>query len=120
MKIPLRMNQDGHQSTKAAQTKVLERDILAAQKGDWNAKKNLVRTFTPLITSLAEKRTSNIPQMNEYIESGRNGLYLAAKKYKPSVGANRFRIFALDFIEKSMDRGAKGGGFFSRLLGGKS
>ena len=116
MKIPLKFGHSKEISTKAAEDKKLERVILAVQKGDWNAKGNLVRTFTPLLTSLAEKRSSDIGKKNIYIEAGKNGLFTAAKKYKQNVGANRFKIFALDFIEQSMDRADKSGGFFSRLL----
>ena len=38
----------------------------------------------------------------------------ATKKYKKSVGAEHFQLFALDFIEKNMD--GAGAGFFSRLF----
>jgi len=118
MKIPLNLN-NGTQSTKAAQAHVLERDILAAKKGDWDAKNNLVRTFTPLITTLAEKRSSDISEINKYIEAGKNGLFAAAKKYKKSIGPAGFHISAADFIEASMDRPGKEGGLFSRLFGSK-
>lgn len=124
MKIPLKLSQNGKQSTKAAQAKVLERDLLSAKKGDWTARNNLVRSFTPLLTTLAEKRSDNVAKINQYIEAGKNGLYTAIKKYKSSIGAERFQIFALDFIETSMNRVGKGdesavrpGGFFSRLFG---
>lgn len=117
MKIPLKLGQNGTESTKAAQAKVLERDIMAAKKGDWEAKNQLVRTFTPLITSLAEKRSNDTAEVNKYIEAGKNGLFTAITKYKQNVGPDRFHIFALDFIEASMDRMDKKGGFFSRLFG---
>ena len=121
MKIALNMGQQDN-DPKASQ-KVLEHDILAAKDGDWNAKANLTRVFGPLLTSLAEKRAHDTSTINKLVEAGRQGLYLAAKKYKPSVGADHFRIFALDFIESSMDQAAKAGtaggkgGFFSRLFG---
>jgi DNA-directed RNA polymerase specialized sigma subunit len=118
MKIALNMGNNGNQSSKAAQAKVLERDIMAAKKGDWNAKNNLVRTFMPLLTSLAEKRSKDLPSINNYIEAGKEGVFKAAKKYNPSVGAERFHIFAVEFIEKSMDKRDKGGGFWARLFGG--
>ena len=118
MKIPLHMSQNGSQSNKAAQQKAIERDVLAAKKGDWNARSNLARTFMPLLTSLARKRSEDNAQVNRLIELGKEGLYQAAKRYKPSIGADKFQIFALDFIEASMDGKAKNGGFFSRLFGG--
>lgn len=116
MKIPLHMGQDGRQSSRAAHQKAVERDILAAKKGDWNAKNSLVRAFTPLLTTLAEKRSSDTGEINRYIDAGKNGLLRAAGKYKVSIGAGGFQIFALDFIESSMDRLEGKGGFFSRLF----
>ena len=44
--------------------------------------------------------------------------FIAAKKYKSSVGADKFQIFALDYIESNMDALNKGGGFLSKLFGG--
>lgn len=117
MKIPLNMGNNGGQSTKAAQIKTLERDILASKKGDWNAKNNLVRTFMPLLNSLAEKRTSDTGQKNKLIEAGKEGLFNAAGRYKENMGADKFQVFALDFIESSMDSSGKSGGFFARLFG---
>jgi DNA-directed RNA polymerase specialized sigma subunit len=121
MKIPLNVNKEGSPSTKAAQNKLLERDLTAAKRGDWAGKNNLVRTFTPLLTSLAQKRSSDTGEINKYIEAGKQGLFTAVAKYKQSLGAEKFRVFALDFIEKNMDRAAKGKGegFLSRLFGGK-
>lgn len=120
MKIPLKLGQSVTTSSIAAQAKALEQDVLKAKGGDWTAKKRLARTFSPLINSLAEKRSSEPAKINQYIEAGKNGLLTATKKYKKSVGAQNFQIFALDFIETAMNRVDKGGGFFSRLFGGKS
>lgn len=122
MKIALNMGGQGGTDPRAAQ-KVLEKDILAAREGDWSAKNNLARVFAPLLTSLAEKRTTDTAQMNRLIEAGKQGLFAAARKYKPGVGPEHFRVFALDFIERSMDdsghSGESGGarGFFGRLFG---
>lgn len=117
MKIPLHLANNGPQSTQATQTKNLERDILATKRGDWNAKNSLAKTFMPLITSLAEKRTTDNVQKNKLIEAGKEGLFNAARRYKENMGPEKFRIFALDFIESSMDNVGKGGGFFARLFG---
>lgn len=116
MKIPLNTGADRNRSSQAAARKVLERDIFAARKGDWNAKNSLVRQFMPLITSLAQKRAKDIAAQNRLIEAGKIGLFHAVRKYRPSVGPEKFQIFALAFIEKSMD--GKTGGFFARLFGG--
>ena len=113
------MNQhDGVQSA-AALNRVLEHDIMAARKGDWNAKHALERTFMPLMTSLAEKRTSDIAKINRYLDAGKRGLSIAVKKYNPKAGPDRFRIFALNFIEAEMDAvdRASTGGFWARLFG---
>jgi hypothetical protein len=105
MKISLNMGQT-EPSGRAANFRALEQNILAAQKGDWNAKGNLARTFGGLLTSLAEKRTANREQITHLVEAGKRGLFEAVKKYKPSIGAERFQIFGLDFIEKHMDQAA--------------
>jgi DNA-directed RNA polymerase specialized sigma subunit len=116
MKIPLNLGTNASQSTSQAHAKILERDILAAQKGDWNAKNNIVRTYTPLLTNLASKRSSDIAKINDYIEAGKKGLFVATKKYKQGT-ADKFNIFVLDFIENEMNRMEHGGGFFARLFG---
>jgi len=117
MKIPLKMGNAEPQTNPQAHAKaLLERDILAAQKGDWNAKNNLARTFTPLLTSLASKRSSDGSKINDYIDAGKTGLFNAVKKYKAGT-ADRFNIFILDFVEKEMNRVDGGGGFFARLFG---
>jgi len=117
MKIPLNMENSGAQSSKAAQAQVLGRDILAAKKGDWSAKNNLARTFMPLLQAIAEKRAPDAGQVNDYIEAGKAGLFAAAKKYRLSQGAEKFQVFAVDFIENSMDKVGTRGGFLSRLFG---
>ena len=124
MKISLNMAQAQQPQSREEQRKAFDRDILAIQEGDWNAKNRLVRQFTPLLTSLAEKRSSDLPRINQLIEAGKQGLFTAARKYKSSVGADRFQIFALDFIEDSMNRvrsdpESASGGFFARLFGRK-
>ena len=124
MKIPVSIN-NGMQSSRAAQSRILQRDLLAFKKGDWSARNRLTRTFAPLITLRAEKRSSDSSRINQLMEAGREGLLMAARKYRKNMGADRFHIFAVQFIERSMDRTArtwteeKNGrpsGFFSRLF----
>ena len=121
MKIALNMgNSTNYQSTREAQAKAVERDVLMAQKGDWNARNNLAKTFMPLLTTLAEKRAgNNAITKNTLIDAGKEGLFKAASSYTKNIGSDKFQIFALDFIEKAMDRSLKGGGFFARLFGSK-
>jgi len=116
MKIPLNLGQNGTQSTAAAQAKVVERDVLAAKAGDWNASNNLARLFAPLLQSLARKRASDPVTINELIDAGKLGINTAAKKYRSSIGADRFQVFALTFIERAMDDHLKGGNWFTRLF----
>lgn len=119
MKIPLHIGQEnGSESPHAQQVKALDRDLKGARNGDWNSKTNLIRTFMPLLHNLAEKRASTPADLNLCIEAGKNGLLEAINKYKPSVGPERFQIFALEYIESAMDRRKKSGrGFFARLFG---
>ncbi len=118
MKIGLNMgNEEG--ADKAAQGRAFERTILAAKKGDWEAKHSLTRKFQPFITSLAEKRASDPVEVNQLVESGKQGLLTAAAKYKTSVGPDRFQIFALDYIEARMDNSGKPKGLLGRLFGKK-
>ena len=113
------MGEGGPDAEKAKQARVLAADIGAAKKGDWTARNNLVRQFMPLLQQLAEKRSTDMARINDYIEGGKQGIYSAAKKYKPSDGAEEFQVFALDYIEASMGRIDKGGGGFLGKLFGK-
>lgn len=117
MKIPLSMVQNEQVSAKQVQARALERDLLAAQKGDWNARNNLVKSFLPLITSLVEKRVTDVGQRNTLLEAGKEGLFKAAKKYRPG-NPEQFHIDVVSFIEDSLDRALKPRGFFARLFGG--
>jgi DNA-directed RNA polymerase specialized sigma subunit len=106
--------------TGSEQLQELQQTILAAKRGDWSANNDLVRRFTPLLKSLAEKRASNnAADLNKFIEAGKKGLASAAKKYRKGMRPEKFQVFALDFIERHMDRASKGGGgLLSRMFGG--
>lgn len=117
MKIGLNIDGKDANSVKAAEARALENLILDAKKGDWEAKEKLSQKFRPLILSLVEKRTRDTAMVNKYMEAAKAGLLTAASKYTPAVGADNFRIFALDFIEKNMDHVERRGGFLSRLFG---
>jgi DNA-directed RNA polymerase specialized sigma subunit len=103
------MNQ-GAGATPEQKMVAFEKIILSVKSGNWDAKTILAKEFTPLLTSLAEKRSTEIGVINNLIESGKKGLFKAAKKYKHKMHPEKFRIFALDFIEKEMDKTLKGGG----------
>jgi len=115
MKIPLQTNSEEGQTAAAARTKALQHDLLASKKGDWEARNSVIRTFTPLLTSMAEKRSSDTREVGLLVDAGKAGLEKAIKKYKPNMGADMFQLFALKFVEKQMD--SPSGGFFSRLFG---
>lgn len=116
MRIPLNMKQSADTSSKAAQEQVLEHDILATKRGDWDARRSLNRHFQGLISTLASKRTDDPMRQRTYLEAGQEGLNIAAKRYKKNIGADRFHIFALDFIQAAMDGVDKPEGFLSRLF----
>jgi len=117
MKIPLHSGNGGGQTTAAARSEALEKDIQAAQRGDWKARQRIESMMITLLTDLARKRASSNSEINVLIEAGKQGIAIAVKKYKTSMGADRFQIFALRFIEAKMDN-PDSGGFFARLFGG--
>ena len=119
MKIGLHMPGVEGESDQTVENRVLANLILSAKQGDWEARNALTQKFIPLLTSLAEKRSEDPVAINKYIEVGKQGVLAATKKYKPSIGPEKFRIFAVDFIEDNMDRAGKGGGLLSRLFGKK-
>jgi DNA-directed RNA polymerase sigma subunit (sigma70/sigma32) len=117
MKISLKVGNQDAASIKQEELRLLDRDIVACSRGDWEAKNRLFKTFMPLFLSLARKRSQENARINQYVEAGKTGLLSACKKYKPSMGADRFQIFALDFIEKGMTVIDHPRGFFARLFG---
>lgn len=117
MKISLNLNGQDQATKQEKEERTLAADLGAAKKGDWNAKNNILRTFMPLLTSLAEKRSSNTAETNKFIEAGKEGLFVAVKKFKMDQGPREFQLFALDFIEARMDKKAGGGGFLSKIFG---
>ncbi len=116
MKIPLNTNNEEGQTAAAARTKALQRDLLAAKKGDWEARNAVVQVYTSLLKSMAEKRSSDPKEISQLVDAGKEGIKKAIKKYKTSTGADMFQLFALKFVEKNMDNPSSG--FFSRLFGG--
>jgi DNA-directed RNA polymerase specialized sigma subunit len=116
MKIALNMDELSGDDKKAAQA-ALERLIKRTKDGDFQARDALIQHYMPILSKLAKKRSSSSKEFNETIEAGKAGLCEAARKYKPSVGPDKFQVFALDFIEKAMDKGSSSGGFLARLLG---
>jgi DNA-directed RNA polymerase specialized sigma subunit len=112
MKIALNMNElnaeDGDEN--AAMRRLLQQ----VKEGDYQARDTLYNVYTPFITKLAQKRTRDVNEVNNLIEKGRAGLLTAAKKFKLNSGPEKFKLFALDYIEKNMD--AADGGFLSRLF----
>jgi hypothetical protein len=118
MKIAIDVSQGVDMSGSAAQDRALERDILAAKSGDWQAKQNLVKVFTPLINSLASKRGSDAAQVAAYVAAGKVGTMVAAGRYRSGQGSHNFRLAAAACIEAAMDKVSKPS-FFKRLFGGR-
>jgi DNA-directed RNA polymerase specialized sigma subunit len=116
MKIPLKLSDHDLHAGPSAETRELERHIKGVKKNDWNAKAALHKSFLPLLTKMAQKRATEQAEINAVLEKGKEGLNKAASKFNLSTGADKFRIFAVDFIENAMD--GKGGGFFAKLFGG--
>jgi DNA-directed RNA polymerase specialized sigma subunit len=109
MKIALSQEEVASLSAASAQTEVLSQAIEGCRIGDWEAKRNLERLFTPLILMLAERRAGqDVGLRNKLVERGREGLYRAAKRFPRSESVRRFRIFALDRIEQYMDKPPSG------------
>jgi DNA-directed RNA polymerase specialized sigma subunit len=94
----------------------LQRNLEAAKRGDWEAKKRVVASMQDVLQDMARKRASTNEEINALLEAGRAGIAQAIKKFKMSSGADRFQIFAVDFIEKKMDNPSSGG-FFAKLFG---
>jgi len=95
---------------------VLAKDLAAAKRGDWDAKKRVIASMRDVLNELAHKRASSNAEINVLLEAGREGIAQAIKKFKLSSGPDRFQIFALSFIEKKMDHPSSGG-FLSKLFG---
>ncbi len=98
-----------------ARSKAMEKDLIAARRGDWEAKHRIERILMPLLTSLARKRASDNTSVNRLIDAGKKGITIAINKSKAGISGDRFQIFALTFIEAAMDKPA--GGFLARLFG---
>ena len=115
MKISLNLDEFNAGDDKDAQKAALEKVILAAKEGDFEARDALLQHYMPLLTSLAKKRSADITEINQLIEGGKAGLLNATRKYKPGIGPDKFKLFALDFIERGMSD-ATHHGFFSRFF----
>ena len=116
MKSTLSQNEVANLSAANAHTESLARAVEGARIGDWEAKRALVREFSKLILMLATKQAGDdTAARNELIERGREGLYKAAKKFPAREPIRHFRIFALGYIEKAMEKPSSG---LSKLFGG--
>ena len=115
--MALNLNSSDGVSSADKRMQVLERDLKAAKRGDWNAKKRVYSSMRDILNNFAAKRSSSNEEINVLLEAGKQGIDQAIKKFKLSSGADRFQIFALTFIEKKMDNPSSGG-FFSKIFGG--
>lgn len=115
MKIPLNSGNNGI-STESARTQALQKDLLAAKKGDWKARYRIEAAMLPILKEMAHKRASNNHDINALLEAGKAGIATAIKKYKPATGADRFQMFAVRFVEDKMNNLQSGGSFWSRIF----
>jgi DNA-directed RNA polymerase specialized sigma subunit len=115
MKIPLSQAEVAELASAATDHDLLARLLAACKLGDWEAKRQLARTFQPLLMMLATKRVGEDAALrNQMIERGREGLVRAAKRFPKGEPVRHFRVFALQFIETAMDHPP---GFWQRLFG---
>ena len=114
--MSIHLNTGGGVSNVEARMQALERNLKAAKRGDWEAKKRVVAAMHDVLYGMASKRANSNEEMNALLEAGKEGIAQAIKKFKLSSGADRFQIFAVDFIEKKMDNPSSGG-FLARLFG---
>ena len=104
MAIPVHLHPSVDPSGKHAREERLERCLAACRNGDLREQMYLAGIFKPLIHSLAEKRAGgDLRVINHFCARGREGLYEAARNYRPKIGAGHFQVFALNFIERAMD-----------------
>ena len=116
MKIPLNLMQEDGSFPQAEHERALESDVFACRQGDWEAKARLMQEFMPLMTSLAKRRAKETVLINQYIDAGKSGLTQATHRYRPS-SRMKFQIFALGYIEKTMNQVGQPT-FFNKLFGG--
>ena len=113
MKIPLHVGQGG---AGAGPERLREQDVLLWKDGDWEAKARVIHAFMPLLSTLARKHASDPAGINRCIEAGKEGLQEAMRKYTKTGSADKFQLFAVDFIEARMSPDEKKG-FLARLFG---
>lgn len=120
MKIPL--HGMSHHADGQPEQKFSESEIQACKRGDWEAKHRMSLAFSPLMNTLARKRAPDgTPEkINALLEAGKSGLSKACRKYSPEIGPAKFQLFALNYIEESMDSAHSGFlGALKRLFGGR-
>lgn len=100
VKISLRMGD--FESDAAAEARALEQIILRAGEGDFEAREALVQQFLPLLQSLARRRASDVAEVNRLIETGKEALLAAARRYKAGRGTEKFKLQAAEAIDAAM------------------
>ena len=119
MKIPLNMGDDAKRSPQARDLRKLSGIIKAIQEGQWDAGDKLVREMKSYLENLAHKRAhGDEDAYARYLTAAEEGLLKAAKKFDTSDSIDKFKVYALDYIDKSMDKaGGSSGGFLGKLFG---
>jgi DNA-directed RNA polymerase specialized sigma subunit len=112
----LNFGTSGAASGKAVRLRVIQNDIVAAKKGDWNSRRALLSEFRPLLQSMAEKRARTPEELRTLVQAGEEGVARAVRKFRLSDGADHFQVFALPYIEKAMEEPGRRG-FLARIFG---
>jgi len=115
MKISLNMGELNPGGDKEMEAQALDRIIQGVRDGEFEARQTLVQHYMPLLQSLAKKRGNDVTEVNRLIEAGKRGLLNAAHRYRAGLGPDKFRLLAVDLIDRAMS-GATHSGFFSRLF----
>ena len=84
---------------------------------DFQIEADFAGLMNPGMVNSSSEICDRVGHIMNYGDGWYGGVYVAARKYKPGMGADKFQVFALEFIEARMNRLARGGGFFSRLFG---
>lgn len=120
MKIALNMGDDNKPQADSRELRKLGGLITAFQDGAWDAEEKIVREMKPYLETLARKRAhGDEDKFPALYEASAKGLIKAAKKFDTSQPIKSFKVFALDYIDKSMDSAGSSskGGFLGRLFG---
>ncbi|MCF7838309.1 MAG: hypothetical protein K9N49_06735 [Candidatus Marinimicrobia bacterium] len=112
MKIALNMDKLGTEAEAGHDMMVVLR---TAATGDFVARNVLYSQYLGLITNLAKRRADDVAQINRLMEKGKEALFTAVAQYKEGTPPEKFKLQALEAIERAMEDRPKG--WLARLFG---